>query len=235
MAGLGEVGDDEQGTSYDFFGSSQVLEGLTILAQARRLALASPNPAVRAVGVDISEIIVDLDARLRNVAVRTAQVADEAAQHHLAANQRRPDTNKGLHLRDCIKSRPNVLGSVNVFLFDELNRAINEGSERSYWEVIEEGSELIYPEFLGRVLQGVFVGPHERDSPRAIYGGADHPPGATFEFSDPLIEGGRGVVSHEIEPVHYLKTGADAAFAVFVRETNAAVKRATALLNAVGA
>lgn len=232
MAGLGEV-DDEERSSYDFFGSSQVLQGLAILAQTRREALASPNPALRAVGVEISGIIVDLDARLRNVAVRVAQVADEAAAHHLAANQRRPDTNKGIHLRDCIKSRPNVLGSVNVFLFDELNRAINEGSDRSYWEVIEEGSATIYPEFLGRVLQGVFRGPGHDDRPRAEFGGAEHPPGATFEFADPLIEGGRGVVSHEIEPVHYLKTGADEAFAVFVRETNAAVKRANVLLSAV--
>lgn len=224
--------DDNQ-TSWDFFGSAQVLEGLAVLAQVRSLAQASPNPAIRAVSLEVSKIIVDLDARLRDIAIKTAQTADEAAQQHLTVNQKRPDTSKGLHLRECIKSRPNLLGSVNVFLIDELNRAINEGSDRSYWEVIEEGSADIYPGFLGRVLQGVFTGPSHRDSPRAIYGGDPHPPGSTFEFLDPLLEGGRGVISHEIEPVHYLKTGADVAWSYFAREVHEAVKQATNLVNSI--
>lgn len=227
------MSDQDDRTSWDFFGSASVLEGLAILAQARAIARASPNPAARAISLEISQIIVDLDARLRDIGVRTSQIADDAAQRHLVANQKRPDTSKGIHLRECIHSRPNVLGSVNVFLMDELNRAINDGSDKSYWEVIEEGSAEVYPDFVGRVLQGVFTGPGHRDSPRAEFGGAAHPPGSSFEFADPLIEGGRGVISHDIEPVHYLKTGADVAWAYFLREVHQSVKRATNLLNSI--
>jgi hypothetical protein len=209
-------GDREE--FWEFFASSQMAEGMLGIST---LARVTPDPLLR---TQLLELIKELRAELRVLAVKTAKDADRLIGEVLEAEQVRPDTNKDHHLKDNIKSMPYPgaasLGAVGIASIEVLDRTVNPrgGSDRPYWIVIEEGSDIHQPQLRGRRLFGKFFGPSgsSRPSPSRFRQDSSFIFSKDAQFPGQGSGGGFGVVENAIKGQHFLGRGSDAAWGEYV-------------------
>lgn len=207
MGTFSDTSQNGAGSVY-IFGSSDMLEALTLLADVAAEAIrVKPEIAVR-----VREILSKLEADLLLLAQRTAVTADAAIEQKLIAGQRRPNTTRDQHLTSAIRSEPMRFGSVRIAMIDDLDRVTNPEGYGPYWRAIEYGSEAVGNQMTGRVLFGTFVGPGHDDVPRSDYAGVKGAPGSEFVFGkDAAGEAGFGTIQHEIEPRYFIRDGAEEA------------------------
>lgn len=193
---------------YDIFLSSdmiQIMEGIT-----RHIRLEDDLVVKR----QLMELYVETERDLYLVAQEISRYAEESMKMRLEAARKRPKGSPP-HLEDSLKAQPAVqglarLGGVGVGVLDKLNR------EAPYWQVQEEGSAKVYPDFLGRELYGSFYpsgASGGREKPRSEYAGHPSPPGA--EFTPGASPKGYGVVRHHIAPKYFMREGAADAFRAY--------------------
>lgn len=215
------------------FFSSDMVEALAMLA---RLRIEAQQVGDAPLALDLSQVVAALDTELGAAARRTAAVADDAIRQKIRETAKRPDTAHPIHLLDAIRSAPIAQGVVAVGLLEELNKVENSETGGIYWRTQEEGSVAVGNIMTGRPLFGRFVSDSTgySDVPRAEYGGAGNAPGAEFFFGD--LSGdppGFGTIQHEIQPRHFLRDGADAAFAEYQREITDLSRRYAARVDAM--
>lgn len=186
----------------------RVLEDLSVI-RTRFAAQADPR------ALFVAQLIVNINADLELLALRTAEVADKAIKGVITRTERRPATTHPHHLRDSIQSVPLPFGGVAVGLLEELAKVENPQTGGVYWLTQEEGSRETGNSMTGRVLFGKFEGPNHFERPMEEYRGVAGAPGSEFLFGQP--GGGYGTIAHEIEGRHFLRQGADEAFAYYVR------------------
>lgn len=206
--------------AWDFFGSTQMVEAMTIIARLRREAIAAGRPDIQA---GISRVGVELQRELDRLARRTVEVADEAIVRKLRSSRRRPHTDRSRHLEDSIRSIPFPgLGGVKIALIEELDKAVNPGGYGPYWRAIEFGSVEVGNPMTGRTLYGTFTGGGSSpERPRYEYrrdviGDGAIAPHAQFEWHGE--DTGKGIIHNEIEGRHFLKEGTDEAWAFYAAE-----------------
>lgn len=213
--------------AWEFFSSIEMAQAMARIATLRREAIAAGRLDIQAA---VSRIGVELERDLENLARTTAARADEAIRRKLKETRRRPRTDRSRHLEDSIRSIPYPgLGGVKIALVEELDKAVNPGGYGPYWSAIEFGSVEVGNPMEGRVLYGTFTGGgSDPERPRKAYrrdiiGAGAMAPHAQFEWygEDP----GKGVIHNEIEGRHFLKRGADEAWAFYAREIAAMDRR----------
>lgn len=198
----------------EFFGSTDMIafvEGVSALV---------PRYAYDPVFVaQIRSMIDDLFADLTVAAVKAAETANKRMPGIIEEERKRPKQHVSEDLADHIRSEPYPglakLGGVGIVELEEIEKV-------PYWRVIEEGSEVAYPGFVGRTLYGGFVDGAPREAPRAQYAGVDDPPhGAFVPGKAPAnFPGGTGPgeIQHEIQPKHFIRNGANEAWAVYEKQ-----------------
>lgn len=213
---------------WDFFGSRQLILALEEMTNLRRLMSAEGDPRSLA----MSRLIVDLDAEMTLLGVRTAELADRNIKARIRTTQKRPDTTHKLHMVDAVKSEGLPLGGVVVAKTDELDKVVNQESSSSkpYWLTQELGSVETGNAMTGRILFGRFQGPGHDERPMAEYRGGGGP-GSEFLFGG--TGAGYGTISHEIEGRHFLRDGSNEAWAYYVKEVQRISERYAAELTAL--
>jgi hypothetical protein len=205
--------------AWEFFSSIEMVDALTRIATLRREAIRVGRPDIQ---LALSQIGVELERELNTLATTTAARADEAIKRKLMETRRRPRTDRTRHLEDSIKSVPYPgLGGVKIALVSELDQAVNPSGYGPYWSAIEFGSVEVGNPMTGRTLYGTFTGGgSDPERPRRAYRrdnlGDAMAPHAQFEWYGE--DEGKGVIKHEIEGRHFLKRGADEAWAFYARE-----------------
>lgn len=195
--------------------SAQMIEDILAIDQ---LALTTRDELFR---LDVLRIRSQLHRDLGNVAARFAPKIDERIRDVLESERVRPPTDKDRHLKDNIHSQPYSpggfgFGAIGIASVEELDKTTNPqgGSDRPYWRVIEEGSDLWQPEMVGRTLFGSFLGPG---------GDISAPSQDRFRQDSSFIFGagdkdessGKGVIERSIDGQHFLDQGKDEMFAAY--------------------
>jgi hypothetical protein len=205
--------------AWETFGSSEMLTALARLSRLRVEAHAARRPDI---ALQLSRLLVELEAELGALSRRTAAAADKAIRDRLRTTAKRPETSKPHHLIDVIRSEPLPLGGVAVAIVEELDKAINEETGYGpYWRAQEFGSLAVGNRMTGRVLFGRYSGPGHDDAPRAVYGGVPRPPGAEFAYG--ALSGGDpgyGTIGHELPGRHFLRDGTDEAWVFYRAEVD---------------
>lgn len=154
--------------------------------------------------------LVNLEGRVREAAVLTAQHADHSIKTRLKATRKRPEGTPGPHLADNIHSRwlptdPYDLGIVGVGDIDRLNKVVNpfDRTGKPYWTAIEFG---LTTGFVGRRVRGAFMPGGARPDPeegrRRV-----HPYFLQGAENDYLME-----IKKPIQPQHFLTHGSESAY-----------------------
>lgn len=213
MASLASISASSD-PAWEFFGSSDMLEAASLVAAARREAIAKGRVAEAR---DISVMMVDLQRELDSLSFKAAEIFDEKAREKLEQTRLRPQTNRGgKHLEDCIASKPwGGFGGVKVGLVEELDQAERDGGV--YWRTQEVGSVEVGNIMTGRRLVGRF----DDDRPRSEFSRDNLGPGVMAPSGDFHWGGtnyGKGVIRSEIEGRHYLAEGAERAWEHYVAE-----------------
>lgn len=214
MAAIQGTGPD----AFEFFASSDMLETLLVLKRKRDEFFSFGD---RVNAAKIGTVLVEMEDKLKEIAVKAAARADQVAMDRLASTRRRPHTDRSVHLEDSVKSEPWLLGSVKVGLIDELNKAVNPEDGRPYWRTQEYGSAPDASvgwegnEMAGRILYGRF----DDDRPRAQFSrsllGDAMAPSAEFTWGHPGSNAGYGTIEEELPPRHFLREGSEVAWAYY--------------------
>jgi hypothetical protein len=199
---------------YQRIESPQVIRLYEHMLKIQALARARGRPDVVE---EVAVIIANLRSDLRQLAVETVAFADKRAAHNLAARRKRPETNKGVHLRDLVNSHVTfaTLGGVGLFSLEDLDRAVNPngGSKQPYWRAIEYGLD---EGFVGRRMFGSFSEPGGPAPPSPQP--RDQRAHAVFrsipsEFGDE--NAGWLTINRPIRAQHFLRDAADQAIAEY--------------------
>jgi hypothetical protein len=193
------------------------------LVTASEVTLARPGGA-RATSIAIDLLIKEIQARVDAAAGKAALTAQTRAISQVQATAKRPDTatavSKGTKLASSISARPILLpgfplrglGAVGVGNVGELEAGtLNPfvGSDKSYWQAQEDGSDHL----VGKVLYGVFQP------------GDSRPSGALFRVHPIFEYRTKGntprykmTIDRPIEARNFLKDGAGDGYALRKKE-----------------
>lgn len=119
----------------------------------------------RANGLRLDKALRDFRQALDRIARETAAVADARIVNHIDQTQVRPDTSRGVRMRDSIESRAvptrPELGIVGIARVATLNKGTRRGGKgQPFWEAQEFGTDA----HVGRIVKGYFMPGRSRPS-----------------------------------------------------------------------
>lgn len=213
----------------DYFQRVELPQVIRRYERLIRLEVKATRAGRPDIAAQVGLVIVELRTEMSALATRTAEVADRAAVGYLAARRKRPETSKGVHLNELVKSRPTrpTLGGVGFFSIDELNKAVNPngGSSTPYWRAIEYGLD---EGFVGRKLRGFYQPGSSRPSPERR---GEHP---IFESAAYLDDSPFMTISRPIRAQNFLSDGVRDAYSQYSRDLRDIDSRMAARINAIG-